>query len=120
VQNGIMKQKIEHFVKPFPEDYLNLIDRGWGNGYVVLPPDHPWFGLDYDQIDVDVHGGLTFGKMTTNLTWGEIEPNWLNCYIIGFDTAHYQDNLDEWPKERVIEETLRLKEQCIQAYESNT
>jgi hypothetical protein len=71
--------------------------------------------LDYDQIDVDVHCGLTFARMANDLSWGEIEMHWVNCYIIGFDTAHSQDNLDEWPKERVIEETLRLKEQCVQA-----
>ena len=31
-------------------------------GYVGLPFDHPWSGAgSYDQLDVEVHGGLTFG-----------------------------------------------------------
>lgn len=29
-------------------------------GYIAVPPAHPWFGKSYDDIDVDVHGGLTF------------------------------------------------------------
>lgn len=29
-------------------------------GYVGVPSGHPWYGQDYDTIDADVHGGLTF------------------------------------------------------------
>jgi hypothetical protein len=55
-------------------------------GYVRVPPGHPAFGKEYDAIEVDVHGGLTFS---------EIEP----CkehedgqgYWFGFDCAHFQD-----------------------------
>lgn len=52
----------------------------WGavNGYVRVPDGHPWFGLDYDDIDVEVHGGLTFAR-----------AGW-----IGFDTLH---SGDVWP-----------------------
>jgi hypothetical protein len=45
------------------------------NGYVRLPEGHPFEVLDYDDIDVSVHGGLTFS-----------EDGW-----IGFDTAHAGD-----------------------------
>jgi hypothetical protein len=48
------------------------------NGYVRLPEDHPWRGLDYDHIDVAVNGGLTFHS-----------GDW-----IGFDTLHAGDY---WP-----------------------
>lgn len=54
-------------------------------GYVRVPPQHPQFARDYNDINVDVHGGLTFG---------EIEP----CahedgqgYWFGFDCNHCQD-----------------------------
>ena len=30
------------------------------NGYIVIPPLHPWYNKHYDSIDVQVHGGLTF------------------------------------------------------------
>lgn len=29
-------------------------------GYVGVPEGHPWHGLDYGEIDAEVHGGLTF------------------------------------------------------------
>lgn len=48
---------------------------GAANGYAQIPEDHPWHGLDYDEIDVDVHGGLTFAR-----------DGW-----IGFDTLHVGD-----------------------------
>ena len=43
-------------------DYGNSLsfDRGWGNGYVLLPPEHPWNGKDYDSIYCNIHGGLTY------------------------------------------------------------
>src|SRR6266852_2577156 len=54
-------------------------------GYVRIPQCHKWHGKDYDDIDVSVHGGLTFSK---------VEP----CshvdgtgYWIGFDCAHSGD-----------------------------
>lgn len=52
------------------------------NGYVQIPQGHPWFGLDYDDIDVEVHGGLTYGKVDAAGHW------------IGFDTLHCGDI---WP-----------------------
>jgi len=32
------------------------------NGYVALPKGHPCYGKGYDNIDVEVHGGLTFSE----------------------------------------------------------
>ena len=37
-----------------------ITDFGWGNGYVLIPQGHPLHGKHYDEIDVDVHCGLTF------------------------------------------------------------
>ena len=76
-------------------------DYGWGNGYVFLPEGHPLFGKSYNDINhfVNVHGGLTFGELTED------------CWKVGFDTAHYNDTLAEWPKERVEEETQNLERQ---------
>lgn len=53
----------------------------WGaiNGYVHVPEGHPWFALDYDSVDVAVHGGLTFSN----------DAGWF-----GFDTLH---GGDVWP-----------------------
>ena len=54
-------------------------------GYVRVPPGHSAHGKHYDEVGVDVHGGLTFG---------DIEP----CahedgtgFWFGFDCAHAGD-----------------------------
>lgn len=49
------------------------------NGYVVIPSMHPWYHEDYDSIDAEVHGGLTYAD--------EIGNEW----VVGFDTAHAGD-----------------------------
>lgn len=73
-------------------------------GYVTLPDNHPDVGKAYDDIDVSVHGGLTFG----------------GCNTYGFDCAHLGDLIPFNPideqgvyrtMEWVIEETKRLADQ---------
>lgn len=89
--------------------------RGWGNGYVVLDKDHPFYGLHCDDIDVDVHGSLTFGKyIDQNFidSWEGLLQKDLDKYIIGFDTAHSGDTLENWSKENVEAETIDLFLQC--------
>lgn len=82
----------------FPE-YAHLLNRGWGNGYVALPKEHPCFGKSYYDIDVKVHGGLTYAEMEGDF------------WVVGFDTAHAFDSMEKWPKEKVEEETIRLRDQ---------
>ena len=89
--------------------WLGEIDTGWGNGYVLIPEGHILFGEHYDVINesVDVHGGLTFSNSSENVDFVDCEGYW----VIGFDTAHYDDTLEKWPKHRVEEETERLANQ---------
>lgn len=96
---------------------------GYANGYVAVPPEHPYFGKDYDDIDAVVHGGITFAEDsdTVKKHWDnlsddiefldgatEIPNGW---YIFGFDTLHFGDSLETCPKEYCVEETLKLKNQ---------
>ncbi|MDQ5841188.1 MAG: hypothetical protein M3537_08625 [Chloroflexota bacterium] len=30
-------------------------------GYAAVPPGHPYHGADYSDLEVEVHGGLTYG-----------------------------------------------------------
>lgn len=79
------------------------------NGYVRIPEDHPWHGLGYDDIDVEVHGGLTYA----NEGW------------VGFDTLHAGDywpgspyRLEgdrHWTAEQVAEETRALARRVAEA-----
>ena len=102
---------------------------GYANGYVAVPKDHPFFGKDYDDVDVEVHGGLTFACPGNNITAAnlpetevlegclyDLDENW---WVFGFDTCHYMDNLDNWPREAVIDETLSLKKQLEEAYKQD-
>lgn len=90
-----------------------IINFGWGNGYVLIPNGNPLHGKRYTDIDVDIHGGLTFSEIVDAEmieSWGldvEDEGKW----CVGFDTAHFSDTLDKWTKEKVQQEAERLKEQ---------
>jgi hypothetical protein len=109
--------------KDLPKSMLNSLafDVGWGNGYVIVPKEHPIYKIHYDNINVDINGGLTFSRLVEDL----IKSNWKgfdnitipeelkNGWIVGFDTAHYGDTLERWSKEAVEAETERLKEQLI-------
>lgn len=82
------------------------------NGYVRIPEGHPWHGLGYDDIDVEVHGGLTYAN-----------DGW-----VGFDTLHGGDcwpgspryhREDEWAhhwtEAEVVEETRALARRVAEA-----
>jgi hypothetical protein len=45
------------------EQLKKLLEHGWGNGYVLIPHNHPFYKKHYDSIDVNVHGGLTFSEL---------------------------------------------------------
>ena len=48
-------------------------------GYVLLTEDSDYYGVEYDDIRVDCHGGLTYGSKD--------DDHW----VIGFDCAHLTD-----------------------------
>lgn len=99
----------------------------WGNGYVLLPPNHPFYGKHYDYIDIRVHGGLTFGQyfdIEKFLKWignrsidGDITienyNQFNNYWIIGFDTNHASDSSYTCTKKYVMNVVESMREQCI-------
>lgn len=93
----------------------DMIDFGWGNGYVIIPENHHLHGKHYGDIDVDVHGGLTFSELVDAemVEKWELDKEDEGKWCVGFDTAHYSDNLSKWSKEKVQEEAERLKEQLL-------
>lgn len=56
--------------------------NGFGSlcGFIYVPKDHPWHGKNYEQIAVNVHGGLTYSREMNNQE-----------HIIGFDCSHWND-----------------------------
>ena len=112
-----MKKKLNWFTKSLPIHLSNSI-TGWGNGYVVIPEGHPYYGKHYDDIPVVVHGGLTFSEFAKDLDWKELSMEDLDSgYVVGFDTAHYGDNIINCDENFVVQETLRLKKQLEDIWE---
>jgi len=58
--------------------------------YIRVPENSKYFNVDYDNIPLECHGGLTFGTMIPNK---DIQHNdaFSNGYWIGWDYAHYGD-----------------------------
>lgn len=73
-------------------------------GYVVLHEQHPLYRVDYNDIYIDCHGGLTYS--------GDAVAGKKDGWYIGFDCAHSYDkqdidlinlNTDEDIKRRTLE-----------------
>ena len=56
--------------------------------YVEIPKGHKYYNVDYDNIDISCHGGLTYGKSYLAAVTGD-EPT--DRWFIGWDYAHYGD-----------------------------
>ncbi len=104
IENDWLPRKIEG-VSEYSMDF------GWGNGYVLVPIGHPLYRIDYDEISIEVHGGLTFSDYAKHLKG--VPENQHNMWAIGFDTAHYQDTINRWPKEAVQKEADYLLQQVL-------
>lgn len=65
------------------------INTEWFCGYVGVPPKSALYGVEWNDdklIDVEVHGGVTFGG-TLDLP----DPRFRGVWWIGFDCNHYMD-----------------------------
>lgn len=89
--------------------HIPQIEAGWGNGYIGVPPEHPWFGIDYNDIQCDVHGGLTYSADHKP----KEKPD--GYWWIGFDTGHYSDNKFNCPESYVDEQIDSLYRQAVEA-----
>lgn len=91
--------------------WLKGMNHGWGCGYAIIPKGHPMHGKHYNDIPVDVHGGLTFGSYAKDLDWPELSDEDTLGWVVGFDTAYLNDTIHGWPKEAVEFEARNLAEQ---------
>lgn len=57
--------------------------------YVRIPQEHQFYKKEYDDIDIDVHGGLTYSR---DYLW-ILENQKIDGWFIGWDYAHYRDYL---------------------------
>lgn len=65
------------FVRDGSESYFG----GHLCGYCSLPKGHPWENMSYDEIPIEVHGGVTFMER-------DMETDQM---LVGFDCAHTDD-----------------------------
>lgn len=97
----------------------NMMDFGWGNGYVVIPKGHPLHGKAYDVIhdlmpELETNGRLTFSDTADTLEWDELPKGSKNGWVVGFDTVHSWDTLERWSEEKVMKEAEKLKKQLLE------
>lgn len=55
--------------------------------YIKIPKNHKFHGKDIDEIDIDVHGGITYAKDYVYAGNNEKIEGW----FVGWDYAHYGD-----------------------------
>ena len=94
-------------------------DMGHRCGYVGVSKYHPWYGKDYNETDLDVHGGLTYAGMRKDGLW------WF-----GYDCAHLGDAADpdlmsdeyktfSWSRALTLGgETIKTLDFCVNECES--
>ena len=95
-----------------PTAYVNVIN----NNLLVMK--------DYDEIDIDVHGGLTYSQ---DCLYINDEREKVKGWFIGWDYAHYDDydgyeiNLPKelstygkkWTTEEIFEDVKDVIDQCV-------
>lgn len=85
------------------------LNHGWGNGYVAIPPTSSWHGVNYNQIPISAHGGLTWSSFASAIRNRGVEvPSWVddNDWVVGFDTVRASSRCMD--KHDVRNETHRL------------
>lgn len=71
----------------------SVISGSWC-GYVGVPPGHPAFKKGYDDVEVNVHGGLTYAAHCASHICHVPKPGEPdNVWWLGFDCAHAGDGV---------------------------
>ena len=104
---GSIDSNIKYQVFPMSDMFV-WWKGGWGNGYITITKEHPFFGKSYSDI-MDENDNC-FSQELTYSKYADNEENEIDHdqWVIGFDTNNCFNNLEDYPKERVIEDTVRL------------
>lgn len=95
---------------------INRVNReamGHFCGYVAIPPGHKYHGKSYQDIEVEVHGGLTYAHECQGEICHVPKPGQNdNVWWVGFDCAHSWDLIPGMWKMRqpggILHETTKL------------
>lgn len=92
-------------------------NRGWGNGYVAVPPKNPFHNVSADEIIsmLPTHvEEITFaGSAEYYVNAGIVEPAYKDWWVFGFDTNHLNDNKSIQNAHFVAEATELLHEAVV-------
>lgn len=129
------KIKVIPFIVENKFEECKSLECGFANGYVAIPPTNKDWGKFYENIDANIHGGLTYSEpyLKREYLKSKNKPfnkdNWERClygkpiyltlnneipddwWVVGFDTFHYGDNKATCDINFCISETLKLAEQ---------
>lgn len=95
----------ESIIKGLPESF----ERGWGNGYVTIPENHPAYRLACLMRHKDPeYFYFQTNDMMQEITYSEFDYD-NNTLTIGFDTAHSYNNKSH-DEAYVLAETQKLQE----------
>ena len=92
--------------------------------YIRIPENHKYYQVDYDEVDVDVHGGLTYGKDYLHIENDVKIDGWFIGWDYGhagdymgyyadeiFNLALYKDDDKKWTTEEIAKE---VRDVCYQ------
>ena len=97
-------------VKDIPASIQAIdMEMQWYSGYVLVQENNKYHGKEYCDVDIDVHGGLTFSCAAEKCQLTAQEK--LSGTVFGFDCAHCYDTIAKCNKEYVIAEIEKLAEQ---------
>ena len=69
-------------------------DTGGLCGYVGVAEEHPYFGVDKNDLDLGVHGGLTYSGLCQGHICHVPAPGASDrVWWLGFDCAHWSDTV---------------------------
>jgi len=79
------------------KDYEYLItfnDMGFRCGYVAIKQDHKLYNDHYDNMDLNVHGGVTFSNKSDHVLDPDLIKTSCADKWVGFDAGHAYDGHD--------------------------
>lgn len=99
---------------------VSLVPLSHRCGYVGIPPSHPWFRISYEELPINIHGGLTYSSMNE---YRDEQCGVVGLYWVGFDCNHAGDsNVNEvnphghiWTLDEVGIETNSMADQVDNA-----
>lgn len=87
----------------------DLLIQGCWNGYAILPPGHPLYGVKMTHIDLkDFDRPITFASYVRDICWPEVRLEEKDGYVIGFDTMLNGDTSHNCTEKYVRREIQKL------------